>query len=104
MPLYGFDPAPSGRFYDDGLPAASGVLGTTHHERGLTLVMTQLAGHEGPGCSAAAALQQLEKLLGRVGSLSDKTPFTLPQLRNVSQVEGPLGRRVVKIPCLGRGC
>ncbi|PHH87333.1 hypothetical protein CDD83_9008 [Cordyceps sp. RAO-2017] len=106
VPRYGFTGArPDGRpFYGQNLPAASGVLGTTHHERGLSLVVTHLAGHEGPGYSAASAFRHLEKLVGRVRSMSETTPFTLPELRNITQVKRPLGRGTVRIPCLQRGC
>lgn len=104
VPLYGFDPRGRAPYYASSLPAGSGVAGTLHHERGLTLVVTQLAGHEGPGYAPASALRHLEKLIGRVHSLSDKTPFTLPQLRNITQAPGSLGKGTVKIPCLGRGC
>lgn len=86
------------------VPAGSGVLGTTHQERGLTLVATQLSGHEGPEYAPAASLRHLEKLLGRVPSLSDTGPFTLPLLRNVTQMGTPLGKGTVPIPCLGKGC
>lgn len=105
VPLYGFDPdSQKTDFYGANLPQGAGVLGTTHHERGLTLVVTELAGHEGPEYSGAGAFRHLEKLLGRVHSLSDKTPFTLPQLRNVTQQKTKLGKGTVKIPCFKRGC
>ena len=104
VPLWGWNTQANAPYYGSDLPAGSGVLGTSHHERGLTLVVTQLAGHEGPGYAPASALRHLEKLIGRVHSLSDKTPFTLPQLRNITQAKGALGKGTVKIPCLGRGC
>ncbi|RDA94063.1 hypothetical protein CP533_5275 [Ophiocordyceps camponoti-saundersi (nom. inval.)] len=104
VPLYGFSTRSNTSFYGDQFPAGSGVLGTTHEERGLTLVATQQAGHEGPGYAPAAALRQLEKLLGRAKSLSEKGTFTLPALRNVKQVEGDLGKGTVVIPCFDRGC
>ncbi|PNY29751.1 Carboxypeptidase [Tolypocladium capitatum] len=104
VPLYGFDPQGQAPFYAANLPSGSGVSGTTHSERGLTLVVTQLAGHEGPEYAPGSSFRHLEKLIGRVQSLSDKTPFTLPQLRNITQVNGLLGSGTVKIPCLGRGC
>ncbi|RFU72029.1 serine-type carboxypeptidase [Trichoderma arundinaceum] len=98
VPLYGFDPFGSGG-YASNLPAGSGVQGTTHHERGLTLVATQLAGHEGPQYAAASAFRHLEKLLGRVKSLSGTEPFTLPELRNVTQLKASsLGKGIVPIP------
>ena len=112
----GFQKAPSDPFYvphyDDGsesqyasnLPASSGVLGTVHTERGLTFVATQLAGHAGPGDSAAGSFRHVEKLLGRVSSLSEIGTFTLPELRNVTQEKPPLGKGVVKIPCFGKVC
>lgn len=97
VPLYGFTPSGSG-YYAANLPAGSGVQGTAHEERGLTLVATQLAGHEGPQYAAASSLRHLEKLLGRVKSLSGTEPFTLPELRNVTQARKPLGKGIVPIP------
>lgn len=85
--------------YGTNLPAGYGVLGTTHHERGLTLVATKLAGHQGPEFAPSAAFRHLEKLLGRVKSLSSTEPFTLPETRNVTQpLEGTLGKGTVPIP------
>lgn len=104
VPRYGFESRDGASYYGANLPAGEGVLGTTHHERGLTLVVTQLAGHQGPGYAPAAAFRQLEKFLGRVESLSDTEPFTLPQLRNVPQDEKPLGKGTTRILCQGRGC
>ncbi|RCI10220.1 hypothetical protein L249_8729 [Ophiocordyceps polyrhachis-furcata BCC 54312] len=104
VPLYGYTGQAGVSFYGSKYPAGSGVLGTTHEERGLTLVVTQQAGHEGPEYAPAAALRQLEKLLGRVDSLSEKGTFTLPALRNVRQIQGELGKGTVKIPSFDRGC
>lgn len=85
--------------YGSNLPAGAGIQGTVHTERGLTLVVTQLAGHQGPGYAAASSLRHLEKLLGRVESLSGTEPFTLPQLRNVTQMKASeLGKGIVRIP------
>lgn len=85
--------------YSSNLPAGHGVLGTVHHERGLTLVVTKLAGHQGPGYAPSASFRHLEKLLGRVQSLSGTEPFTLPQLRNISQpAENTLGKGTMPIP------
>lgn len=103
VPRYGYNTSNGSTFYGDNLPAGSGVQGTTHHERGLTLVVTHLAGHEGPAYAAASAFRHLEKLLGRVKSLSDTEPFTLPELRSVAQAEKPLGRGTVVIPFGSRG-
>ncbi|KAK1237372.1 hypothetical protein MKX08_002997 [Trichoderma sp. CBMAI-0020] len=85
--------------YGSNLPASHGVLGTTHHERGLTFVATKLAGHQGPAFAPAASFRHLEKFLGRVKSLSSTEPFTLPWLRNISQPAGnTLGRGTMPIP------
>lgn len=85
--------------YGSNSPASFGVLGTTHNERGLTLVATKLAGHQGPGFAPAASLRHLEKLLGRVKSLNGTEPFTLPWLRNISQpAETTLGKGTMPIP------
>ncbi|KAL7907790.1 alpha/beta-hydrolase [Trichoderma velutinum] len=84
--------------YAGDIPAGVGVQGTVHEERGLTFVVTKLAGHQGPGYAPAASLRHLEKLLGRVDSLSGTEPFTLPELRNITQFEEPLGMGTVHIP------
>ncbi|KAL6900418.1 Alpha/Beta hydrolase protein [Trichoderma evansii] len=85
--------------YGSNLPASYGVMGTVHHERGLTLVATKLAGHQGPAYAPAASLRHLEKLLGRIGSLSSTEPFTLPQMQNATQIsEEELGTGTVPIP------
>nr|POE65967.1 carboxypeptidase cpds [Quercus suber] len=56
--------------------AGSGLLGTTHTERGLTFVTVDLAGHEIPQYVPGAAFRQLEFLLGRIGSLTQRGDFT----------------------------
>lgn len=89
--------------YGSDLPDKSGVVGTTHQERGLTVVVTGLSGHEGPEYAATAAFRQLEKLLGRVHSLTDTVPFTLPQLKNVTQDKKPLGKGTFPIPWIYTG-
>lgn len=79
----GFQQAPSADFfvpYHDGVSlstmAASGVMGTTHTERGLTWVETRLSGHMVPQYQPSAAYRQLEFLLGRIDSLTQKGSFT----------------------------
>ncbi|KAL7955970.1 Alpha/Beta hydrolase protein [Trichoderma compactum] len=103
VPLYGFDPFSDQLvYYASDMPAGTGVMGTVHEERGFTFVVTKLAGHQGPGYAPAASLRHLEKLLGRVDSMSCTEPFTLPELRNITQLEEPLGMGTVHIP-EGRG-
>jgi carboxypeptidase D len=79
----GFQTKPNDPFYvpyhDDlsqSTLAASGVLGTTHTERGLTWVSVDLSGHMIPQYAPSAAYRHLEFLLGRVESLSSQAPFT----------------------------
>ncbi|UKZ94397.1 uncharacterized protein TrAFT101_009269 [Trichoderma asperellum] len=100
VPDYGITRIPGGfTGYGSNLPASHGVLGTTHHERGLTLVATKLAGHQGPEFAPAAAFRHIEKLLGRVKSLSNTESFTLPGLRNISQpASTTLGKGTMPIP------
>ncbi|EHK49574.1 hypothetical protein TRIATDRAFT_50602, partial [Trichoderma atroviride IMI 206040] len=100
VPRYGINRTDTGfTGYGSNLPASYGVLGTTHHERGLTFVATKLAGHQGPAYGPAASFRHLEKLLGRVKSLSSTEPFTLPQLRNISQpARNTLGKGTMPIP------
>ncbi|CAG8949818.1 hypothetical protein HYFRA_00004142 [Hymenoscyphus fraxineus] len=68
--------------------AGSGVMGTTHTERGLTYVGVDLAGHMIPQYAPTAAYRHLEFLLGRVDSLSSNAPFTtdssVPQPSNAT--------------------
>lgn len=97
VPLDGFELFSEEPFYASKRPAGAGVLGTTHTERGLSLVATQLAGHEGPGYSPGSALRVLEKLLGRIRSLSEVSTYTLPELRNITQLSEPLGPGTVRI-------
>ncbi|KAJ6445266.1 serine carboxypeptidase [Purpureocillium lavendulum] len=104
VPHYYDGPYGQPNSYGQAVPAGHGVVGTTHHERGLTFVVTQTAGHEGPGYAPAAALRQLEKLLGRVHSLSDVQPFTIPELTNITQASKPLGKGTFVVPCFGHGC
>ncbi|KAL7929837.1 alpha/beta-hydrolase [Trichoderma chlorosporum] len=97
VPLYDTGGTNSTDYAGDML-AGTGVLGTVHEERGLTFVVTKVAGHQGPGYAPAASLRHLEKLLGRVDSLSSTEPFTLPELKNITQLEKPLGKGIVRIP------
>ncbi|PSR75466.1 Alpha/Beta hydrolase protein [Coniella lustricola] len=57
--------------------ASSGVMGTTHTERGLTYATVELSGHMIPQYQPSVAFRQVEVLLGRVDSLTSKTPFTV---------------------------
>ncbi|CZT41294.1 probable carboxypeptidase Y precursor [Rhynchosporium secalis] len=68
--------------------AGSGVMGTTHTERGLTWASVNLAGHMIPQHAPSAAYRHLEFLLGRVESLSSNIPFTT---MDYPQPKGPLG-------------
>ncbi|KID92939.1 serine-type carboxypeptidase [Metarhizium guizhouense ARSEF 977] len=102
VPRYNDGPASSSYAHD--LPSGTGIIGTTHHERGLTFVATKLAGHEGSGDSPAGALRHLEKLTGWVNTLSSHAPFTLPEIRIVSQPPGEVPNGVVPIPCFGSSC
>lgn len=110
VPNYGSDPEKAydddynPNFYGNELPAGFGVMGTTHYERGLSFVVSQLAGHEGPEYTPAASMRILEKLLGRIKSLDQVSPFTLPQISNITQPTGNIGNGTVAIPCFGRGC
>ncbi|OAA49581.1 serine-type carboxypeptidase [Metarhizium rileyi] len=89
--------------YGTHLPDKTGVVGTTHIERGLTFVVTGLSGHEGPQYASTAAFRQLEQFVGRVPSLNDTTPFMQPQLKNITQDAKPLGRGTYYIPWAYRG-
>ncbi|KAL8817509.1 MAG: hypothetical protein Q9223_003672 [Gallowayella weberi] len=56
--------------------AGAGVFGVTHTERGLTWVEVALTGHMVPQYAPSAAYRQLEFLLGRIESLTQKGSFT----------------------------
>lgn len=77
-------------YYGALYPAPAGVLGTARHERGLWYVVAAISGHEGPEYATTAAFRHFGKLLGRVDSLNEVTPFTLPETRSVTQPTGPL--------------
>lgn len=55
----------------------SGVLGTTHTERGLTWNLVMSAGHMTPMFQPALAYRQVEVLLGRVRNMSSTVPFVI---------------------------
>ncbi|KAG9239634.1 Alpha/Beta hydrolase protein [Amylocarpus encephaloides] len=92
----GFSSKPSDPFYvpyhnelSSSTLAASGVLGTTHTERGLTWVSIDLSGHMVPQYAPSAAYRHLEYLLGRIDSLSSTVPFTTQP--NVMQPNATVG-------------
>lgn len=79
--------------------SGQGVLGTWHEERGLLWSVVDLSGHMVPTYQPALAFRQLQKLLGRVDSLSSLDPF--PQYSNASQPDASdLGKGTG--PILGR--
>lgn len=82
--LQGFQEAPSDNLvvpthgdYSDATLAASGIMGTTHTERGLTWATVDLSGHMVPEYQPSVSFRQIEFLLGRVSSLSSSEPFTV---------------------------
>lgn len=86
--LQGFQTAPSDKLiapqhrdYSNYMLAASGIMGTTHTERGLTYAAIELAGHMVPQYTPSVAFRQVEVLLGRIDSLSSEDAFTV-QVRN----------------------
>jgi len=79
----GFQSQPSDEFFVPYHPdyslstlAGAGVMGTTHTERGLTWVEQALSGHMVPQYAPSSAYRQLEFLLGRVESLTERSEFT----------------------------
>ena len=62
--------------YNGGSLSGAGIVGSYGEERGLLFYQVQLAGHELPGYAPGAAYRVVEKLLGRVQSLSDISDFT----------------------------
>jgi carboxypeptidase D len=83
--VQGFSEYPSQPFYvpyhDHPMEsmAGAGVFGSWTSERGLTFVLTQLAGHFLPQGAPSAAYRHLEFLLGRIEDLSEVSPFTTQQ-------------------------
>lgn len=82
--LQGFQTAPSDDLmvpthsdYSDSTLAASGIMGTTHTERGLTYATVALSGHMVPQYQPSVAFRQVEVLLGRIDSLTSKDAFTV---------------------------
>ena len=63
-----------------GSTAGAGVFGSWWEERGFTLCTVDLSGHMIPQYAPAAAYRQLEYLLGRVGSLSEVSDFTVSRI------------------------
>lgn len=61
---------------NQGTLAASGIMGITHTERGLTWNEVYLSGHMVPQYQPSVAYRQMEFLLGRIKSLSEVSPFT----------------------------
>jgi carboxypeptidase D len=81
--LQGFQEFPGEPFYvpyhpeyNDGSLAEAGIVGLWGSERGLTFYQVQLAGHELPGYAPGSAYRMLEKLLGRIPSLDERSDFT----------------------------
>lgn len=81
--LRGFQSAPTEEFYvpyhtlqDPMTLAGAGIFGTTHTERGLTWVEVSLSGHMVPQYAPSAGYRTLEFMLGRIGSLTERTSFT----------------------------
>ncbi|KAF2091896.1 alpha/beta-hydrolase [Saccharata proteae CBS 121410] len=79
----GFQEEPSDPFFvpyhadvSDATLAASGYMGTTHTERGLTYVEVALSGHMIPQYQPSASYRHLEFLLGRIDSLTEQSDFT----------------------------
>jgi carboxypeptidase D len=96
--MQGFQTKPTGPFYvpyhDDPNPstlAGSGVMGTTHTERGLTWVGVDLSGHMVPQYAPTAAYRHVEFLLGRIDSLESTVPFTTTTWPQTNFTQWPLG-------------
>lgn len=81
--LQGFQAPPTDEFfvpYHEELNlatlSASGVMGTTITERGLTFISQRMSGHMVPQYQPSSAYRQLEFLLGRVDSVTSRAPFS----------------------------
>jgi carboxypeptidase D len=83
---------PYHRELNQGTIAASGVMGVTHTERGLTWNEVFLSGHMVPQYQPSVAYRQMEFLLGRIESLTEITPFTTQP--DVNQLTGVLRSNV----------
>lgn len=80
---YHFDPTQSS-------VAGAGVLGSWQEDRGLTFVSVAFSGHMIPQNQPSAAYRHLEKLLGRIKSLSQVSAFSTQP--GYPQPRGALGR------------
>ncbi|ORY14940.1 carboxypeptidase cpdS precursor [Clohesyomyces aquaticus] len=87
--IQGFQEAPSDEFYvpyhDEvslSTLSAAGIMGTTRTERKFTWVSQSLSGHMVPQYQPSSAYRQLEFLLGRIDSLSEKGTFTTTPATN----------------------
>lgn len=76
-----------------GLQAGGGILGTTYTERGLTFTTVNLAGHEIPQYVSGASFRHLEKLLGRISSLTEVSDFTTETGDYQGNITSPAARR-----------
>jgi hypothetical protein len=83
----GFQKAPSDdlfipyhREYSASTIAGSGIQGVTHTERGLTWNEVFLSGHMIPQYAPSVAYRQMEFLLGRIKSLTERSSFTTQPL------------------------
>ncbi|EXJ80160.1 hypothetical protein A1O1_08302 [Capronia coronata CBS 617.96] len=61
---------------NQGRESEAGIVGYWGSERGLTFYTVQLSGHELPGYAAGSGYRMLERLLGRIPSLSTQGDFT----------------------------
>jgi carboxypeptidase D len=82
----GFQQAPSDdlfvpyhKEYNPSTIAGSGIQGVTHTERGLTWNEVFLSGHMVPQYAPSVAYRQMEFLLGRIKSLTERSSFTTQQ-------------------------
>jgi carboxypeptidase D len=79
--------------------AGVGVVGSSHHERGLTWFGAALAGHLLAMDQPAVAFRMVEVLLGRVEGFESTVPFTVDMGNGWNGAVGDLGNGTVKVGC-----
>lgn len=77
--------------------AGSGIMGTTHKERGLTYIAVGPAGHFLTLDAPSVAFRSMEILLGRIPDFQSVLPFTIDTNNTAQTSSGTMGNGTVLI-------